>query len=77
MRVIGTIKQKGCLEPGRLDKNEDHVLYIGGHPDKSSANHAMGSFELYHTIDIEGDDFALPETLQNSLLQDILDRVDE
>ena len=74
---IGTTKEKGCLEPGRLDKNEDHVLYIGGHPDKSSAHHAMGSFELYHTIDIEGDDFALPETLQNSLLQDILDRVDE
>ena len=72
-----TGNQQGCLEPGPLDEKEDHVLYIGGHPEKLSANHAMGSFELYHTSEIKGNDFALPKKMQDCLLQDILDRVDE
>ena len=69
--------QQGCLEPGRIDEKEDHTLYIGGHPEKSSANHAMGSFELYHTSEFGGNDFALPKEMQDCLIQDILDRVDE
>ena len=72
-----TGNQQGCLEPGRLDEKEDHVLYIGGHPEKLSANHAMGSFELYHTSEIKGNDFTLPKKMQDCLLQGILDRVDE
>jgi len=65
----------GTLDMGSQDEREDHTLYIGGHPKKSKAHHAMGSFEMYETDSEEGD-YKLSEEMQTCLIRDILDRVD-
>lgn len=73
-----TADTEGCLELGKEDPKDDFILYIGGHPEKTMANHAMGSFELYFRPDIEKEeDPILSEKMQKCLIKDILDRVDE
>ena len=67
----------GCLDPKPQGSEIDHKLYIGGHPKKLGANHAMGSFELYYSPITEKEDYILSEKMQKCLLTDVLDRVDE
>ncbi len=69
-------EQAGELDPGMADKQDNHTLYIGGHPDKhskESAYCAVASFEMYYSEN--GTDF-LPEKMAQCLLEDILKRVD-
>ena len=64
----------GTLDMVSQDK-EDLTIYIGGHPKKSKAHHAMGSFEMYYTEFEEGD-YKLSKIMQTCLIRDILDRVE-
>ena len=73
-----TADTHGFLETEKEEQDPDHILYIGGHPEKSMANDAMGSFELHVRSEIgEEEETVLSEKMQNCLLKDILDRVDE
>ena len=65
---------KGTLDVGIEDTKESSALYIDGHPDKISAHHAVGSFELYY---VEGEGYELSEKMQKCLIQGVLERVDE
>ena len=68
-------EQTGTLDMGAQDKEDDYTLYIGGHPKKSKAHHAMGSFEMYYNFIDEGD-YKLSKIMQKCLIRDILDRID-
>ena len=73
-----TADTEGSLEVGKEDPKDDFILYIGGHPEKTMANEAMGSFELYFRPDIKNEeDSILSKKMQKCLIKDILDRVDE
>ena len=64
------------MEPypdGSEDKTQSQTIYIGGHPDKELANHAMGSFEMYMLNRAE----YLPDDMAKLLVANILKRVDE
>ena len=39
--------ERGTLPNGTEDKTPSDTLYIGVHPDKELAHHAVGSFEMY------------------------------
>ena len=69
-------EQTGTLDMGAQDKEDDYILYIGGHPKKSKAHHAMGSFEMYYNFIDEGD-YKLSKIIQKCLVRDILDRIDQ
>ena len=66
--------QSGTLFEGKEDKIESESLYIGGHPDKKRANHAMGSFEVYYSDNGSG---FLPNEMCKCLIDDIFQRVGE
>lgn len=66
--------ESGSLEPKKQDEKDSDSLYIGGHPNKNRAHHAVGSFEVYYSEN--GDEF-LSDEMSKCLMSDILDRVGE
>ena len=64
--------EHGTLSDGTEDKIPSDTLYIGGHPNKELANHAMGSFEMYTLDQAE----YLPDKMAKLLVNNILKRVD-
>lgn len=66
--------ESGSLEPKKQDEKDSDSLFIGGHPNKNRAHHAVGSFEVYFSEN--GDEF-LSDEMSKCLMSDILDRVGE
>ena len=63
----------GSLPNGEEDKITSTNLFLGGHPLKDYANHAVGSYEMYSLNKAE----YLPDNMVKLLITDILERVDE
>lgn len=70
-------RKVGELDEGYCKEIEDNRLFLGGHPTKKKAYHAVGSFEMYYKILKNGESGLLPEEMGKHLLQNIMDRVEK